>query len=192
MLNVMACPGEVFDEIVAAPLNLANWRAPTLLVCFTGLLAVYSRMPAAASQGGWPLAAAILTAAATIAGSVWCAFVLWFIGRIFLNVRFSFLKTLEIAGLAGALIALGNLVTVLLIAATANPSAQPSLALLASDLSVHSAKGQILQLFNFFHLWSLALLALGLSRLANVSFKEASFWVFGYWFVIPLALIIAS
>jgi hypothetical protein len=192
MLNVMACPGEVFDEIVAAPLNLANWRAPTLLVCFTGLLAVYSRMPAAASQGGWPLAAAILTAAATIAGSVWCAFVLWFIGRIFLNVRFSFLKTLEIAGLAGALIALGNLVTVLLIAATANPSAQPSLALLASDLSIHSAKGQILQLFNFFHLWSLALLALGLSRLANVSFKEASFWVFGYWFVIPLALIIAS
>jgi len=46
-----------------------------------------------------------------------------------------------------------------------------------------------LDILNFFHLWSTAVLAIALSRLCNVTFKEASFWVFGYWLVARIVLI---
>ena len=40
MLNVLACPAEVFEAVAATPPNLANWRLPTLLVAFTAIISV--------------------------------------------------------------------------------------------------------------------------------------------------------
>jgi len=45
-----------------------------------------------------------------------------------------------------------------------------------------------LEAANFFHLWSAVALAIGLSKLARVSFKEAAFRVFGYWIGLRIAL----
>ena len=40
LLNVLVCPGDVFDEVVKADSQLANWRVPTLLVCLAGIVHV--------------------------------------------------------------------------------------------------------------------------------------------------------
>ena len=49
-----------------------------------------------------------------------------------------------------------------------------------------------LEAINFFHLWAATVLGVGLSKLARVSFSEASFWVFGYWVALRVALILLA
>src|SRR5947209_7965349 len=39
ILNMFACPGEVFDEVVSGPIAPANWFVPALLVGLSTLLA---------------------------------------------------------------------------------------------------------------------------------------------------------
>jgi energy-coupling factor transporter ATP-binding protein EcfA2 len=41
---------------------------------------------------------------------------------------------------------------------------------------------------NIFYLWATILLAIGLSKVSRVSFKEAGFWVFGHWLALRLSL----
>jgi hypothetical protein len=189
MLNILAVPGEVFDEVVAAPANLSNWRTPMLLACLASLVA-YGARPHDPWQAGEPLAGALLILSATMIGSLWTGLIVWFIGRMFLRVRFSLAKALEVAGLAGTAAALGQVVTLLLEIAFGS-RARPTLAAVAPGLPLDSALHQALDLFNCFHLWTAALICLGLSRLARVSLKETSFWVLGYWIVLRLALIVA-
>src|SRR5213592_5030134 len=38
LTNVYAAPGEVFDEIKAAPASVTNWLVPVLLGCLVGIL----------------------------------------------------------------------------------------------------------------------------------------------------------
>ena len=58
---------------------------------------------------------ALVTCGGAFAGTFWSAFLLWFIGRAFLGTRFSYLKTVEVVALAGIVVALGTIVTALLI-----------------------------------------------------------------------------
>jgi hypothetical protein len=190
MLNVLAVPGEVFERVIGAPVNLANWRAPALLVCLAGLIN-FTLRPNNAWGAGEPLAGSIVVIAASISGSMWTGLVLWLIGRFCLKVRFSAAKALEIAGLTGTIMALGQIATMLLAIAFGS-HAHPSLALLAPNLPVESGVRQSLEVFNLFDLWTAAVLCIGLSKLARVSVKEASFWVFGYWVVLRLVLIAGS
>jgi hypothetical protein len=141
---------------------------------------------------GWPLVASLIICLTAFAGTLWSAFVLWFMGRLFLNSRFSYLKTLEVVGLTGIILVLGTLITGLLIAATGDASARPSLSLLVAKLDASHPFRQALDVFNVFHLWTTTVLAIGLSRLSGVSFKEAAFWVFGYWVFARIALIILA
>lgn len=117
---------------------------------------------------------------------------LWFIGRVFLKTRFPFLKALEVVGLTGIILLLGIVVTGLLIAATGDATAHPSLSLLAGKLNPSHGLRKVLDLFNLFHLWTTAVLAVGLSRLTGVTFKEAAFWVFGYWLLARIALVLLA
>jgi hypothetical protein len=145
---------------------------------------------AQALAGTWPLLSALLVFLATFAGTCWSAFVLWFIGRMFLKVHFPYLKALEIVGLTGIISVLGSITTILLTSASDDPAARPALSLLAPKLDHTGAFYQILETLNLFHLWSTTLLAIGLSRVCNVTGKEAAFWVFGYWMAARAALIV--
>ena len=111
-------------------------------------------------------------------------------GRVFLKTHFEFLKALEVAGLTSIILALGAVITTLLIAASGDAGARPALSLFAAKSSgrVHA----LLDAMNFFHLWTTTVLAIGLSRLSNVSFKESAFWVFGYWVFARIALIMLA
>jgi hypothetical protein len=211
LLNIFVSPTDVFDEVIASPANLANWRIPTLLACLVTIISLQlgnlptqssdtihhlaqagtiSAAQAQALAGAWPILSALLVCAATFAGSCWSALVLWFIGSAFLKVRFPYIKALEIVGLTGIISVLGTITTLLLFAACDDPAARPALSLLVPKLDHSQAIYQILNTLNLFHLWSTTVLAISLSRLCNVTFKEAAFWVFGYWMIARIVLII--
>jgi hypothetical protein len=209
LLNIFVCPGDVFDEVIAGPTRLANWRVPTLLAGLAGMIlfqatttnqtAAVQLLSGAATlppeqremlSGAWPLVSSLTVCFAAFAGTIWSAFVLWFIGRIFLKVRFSYLKALEVVGLTGIILVLGTVVTVLLISVSGKVTARPSLSWVGGNANPGLRVGRLLDTLNVFHLWTTTVLAIGLSRLGGVSFKEASFWVFGYWLFARIALII--
>ena len=143
-------------------------------------------------SGAWPLVSSLSVCLAAFAGTIWSAFVLWFIGRVFLKVRFSYLKTLEVVGLTGIILVLGTVVTALLIGASGNVTARPSSSWLGGNASLGTGLGRLLDTLNVFHLWTTAVLAIGLSRLSGATFKEAAFWVFGYWLFARIALILLA
>lgn len=208
--SIFVSPTDVFDEVIASSSNFANWRIPTLLVCLISIISLQmanSLTPSSATIGNltqtgtispaqthalagvWPLISALLVCAATFIGTCWSAFVIWAIGRLFLRVRFSYLKALEIVGLTGIISVLGTVATILLIAVSGDTDARPAFSLLAAKLDHTRPFYQILETLNLFHLWSTSVLAIGLSRLCNVTFKEAAFWVFGYWIAARIVLI---
>ncbi len=210
LLNLFVSPTDVFDEVIASPPNLANWRIPTLLACLLTIISLQlgnlptqssasihhlaqsgaiSAAQAQALAGAWPLLSALLVSIATFAGSCWSALILWLISRILLKVHFPYLKALEIVGLTGIISVLGSITTILLIAAC-GPAARPAFSLFLPNMSPTRTFYQILDTLNLFHLWSTTVLAIGLSRLCNVTFKEAAFWVFGYWMGARIVLIV--
>src|SRR5712664_1186675 len=113
LLNLFVSPTDVFDEVIASPPNLANWRIPTLLACLLTIISLQlgnlptqssasihhlaqsgaiSAAQAQALAGAWPLLSALLVSIATFAGSCWSALILWLISRILLKVHFPYLK----------------------------------------------------------------------------------------------------
>jgi len=210
LINIFVSPTDVFDEVIASPPNLANWRIPTLLACLVTIISLqFANSPTQSSAnihhltqsgtisgaqahalaGAWPLLSALLVSIATFAGSCWSALILWLISRILLKVHFPYLKALEIVGLTGIISVLGSITTILLTAAC-GPAARPAFSLFVPNMSPTRLFYQILDTLNFFHLWSTTVLAIGLSRLCNVTFKEAAFWVFGYWMGARIVLIV--
>ena len=217
LIDMFASPGEVFDEVVAAPPRFANWLVPTLLVALASLFLLHASsnesvsittasqvvevqsttldsaaVQAEPSSVDSQRLSALATCAGAFAGTFWSAFLLWFIGRAFLRTRFSYLKTVEVVALAGIIVALGAIVTALLIGISGDPATRPALSFFARHLPATNPVRLILDLLNFFHLWTITVLAIGLSRLSGVSFKESAFWVFGYWLVARLALILLA
>ena len=180
LLDMFASPSEVFDEVVAAPPCFANWLVPTVLVALaslfllrassneavsvtTTLQAVEAQPTAsdtAAVQSG-PAAvdaqrlSALVTCGGAFAGTFWSAFLLWFIGRAFLGTRFSYLKTVEVVALAGIVVALGTIVTALLIGMSGDPATRPALSFFVRRLPSTDHFRLILDTLNFFHLWTI-------------------------------------
>lgn len=211
LFNVFSSPSEVFEEIVAGPPEPANWRAPTLLVCLAGVFlfcavptetltataihqpagaGTISAARAGASSESWPLISSLLVCLGACAGTFWSAFVLWFIGRVFLKSRFSFLKAVEVAGLSTLILALGTVVTALLILATGDSLARPALSLLAGESDPAGKLHQLLAGVNVFHVWTAAVLSIGLAKISGVPTRETALWVFGYWIVLRVAVIL--
>ena len=217
LIDMFASPSEVFDEVVATPPRFGNWLVPTALVALASLFLLRASSNEAVSVTTTPQAveaqptasdsaavqaapssvdaqrlSALVTCGGAFAGTFWSAFLLWFIGRAFLRTRFSYLKTVEVVALAGSVVALGTLVTALLVGISGDPVTRPALSFFVRRLPSTDHARLILDMFNLFHLWTIAVLAIGLSRLSGVTFKESAFWVFGYWFVARLALILLS
>jgi hypothetical protein len=117
------------------------------------------------------------------------ALVLWLLGLWLLKVRFGYLKALEIAGLAGMIGVLGTLVKLLLQVNLSNLASSPSLAIAVKNFDGRNPWHLVLAGLNVFDLWELAVMALGLARLARVPFARAGFPVFGVWMIWSSAMI---
>lgn len=213
LVNVLACPGEVFEEILACPPRLGHWLVPTLLVCVTSFVllsasanpdqtsaAVQHLVQEGHLSGGtavavrtrWQMSVGALTCLGAFVGTFWSALLLWLMGRVFLKSRFSFRHSLGVVGVSAMVLVLGSIITTLLIYATGDSGARPALSLFAGGLPVENPLRTAMDVLNVFNLWTMAVLAVGLSKLSGVSFKEAAFWVFSYWLVGRLGLILLA
>lgn len=213
LLNLLVSPTVVFDEIRARPWRPVNWLLPTLLLCLSNLLVFEATADSEALGAGIRQLVhtgnltvdqaafltehrAMISRAAlcvfSFLGVLWSALVLWLMGHFFLKARFHFGKALEIASLSGAVLIVGMVVTALLVLATGEPGARPSLSLLFLRAGASERLRALGEVFNFFYLWTAVVLAVGLARLSRVRFVEAAFWVFGYWLFLRLTLLLLS
>jgi len=218
LFNVFATPGDVFEEVAAAPVSTANWLAPALIllaVSWVSVLLIFSQesiqhqlseMTGQAIQkqveqhrmseqqaeqarqagekwaaisykvGGFlgPLFGAFLT-------PFWWGLILWLLGAKGFKADLSYMKAVEVAGLANMIAVLDAILRTLLIIGMGNLFASPSLALLVKDFDPQNTYHSLLSLVNVMLFWLLAVRAIGLARAANVSFVKAAVWVFGIW-----------
>lgn len=137
--------------------------------------AVHYAVPAA--QVGAYTAPALIA----FASPFWWGLILWFIGRKIFNGDFSYLKAVEVSGLAGMIGVLHVAVKSLLVFGLNDPFASTSAALLANGDDPQNATYRLLSLVDVMGFWLLAVRAIGLARLARVPFLRAAIWVFGIW-----------
>ena len=85
--------------------------------------------------------------------------------------------------------ALGTIVKLLLQVNFSNLASSPSLAMAVKDFDSKNPWHLVLAGLNVFDLWQVVVLALGLARLASVSFARAGFAVFGFWVIFSSVMI---
>jgi hypothetical protein len=107
--------------------------------------------------------------------------IVWLVGVKVLKGNFTYMKALEVAGLANMIGVLGSIVWTLLILITGNFFASPGLMLLVKDFDPQNSLHSVLAAINVMTFWGLAVKAIGLSRLSGASFGKAAVWVFVIW-----------
>lgn len=122
----------------------------------------------------------------------WWGLVLWLLGRFALKAHFSYMKTVEIAGLASMIAILGAVVTLLLIVNLGKLFSTPSLALAVSDFDAKNKSHLLLGAVNVFTFWQVAIMSVGLARLAAVPWARAVLVVFSFWLIWTLALVFSG
>ena len=210
LLNLLVSPSVVFDEVVGSSSKWANWLVPTALVCLSNLIFLdamsapglaleelvkggkLTEQTAVVLTAHWQIISRAAICLCSFLGVLWSGFVIWFIGRVFLKSRFGFGKALEVAGLSATILVLGTVTTGLLVLAVGDGFARPALSLLALKMEPASHVRAVLEVLNVFHLWATALLAIGVSKLSNVTVRESAFWVFGYWVLVRVALVLLA
>lgn len=116
--------------------------------------------------------------------------VLWLVGAKALKGKLSYMKAVEIGGLAAVIAALGSVLKTLLILMQGNLMASASPAILISELDpgnpLHAAAGWL----DLMVIWGLAIKAMGVAKVAGRPLSGAMLWVGGV-YAIFAALMIA-
>jgi hypothetical protein len=111
----------------------------------------------------------------------WWGLIIWLIGAKVFHGGFSYMKGVEVVGLAGMIGVLDAVVRTLLILIMGNLFASPSLALFVKQFDPQNPVHGLLAAVNIMTLWVLSVRAIGLARVSGVSFGKAAAWVFGVW-----------
>lgn len=118
----------------------------------------------------------------------WGGLIIWLVGTQALHGDFSYMKGVEVAGLAGMVNVLDSIVRTLLILIMSNFLVSPSLALLVKNFDPQNTVHGLLAALNVMTFWVLAVRSVGLARLSATSFGKAAAWIFGIW-VLQTALL---
>jgi hypothetical protein len=113
----------------------------------------------------------------------WWAFILWLLGRLFLKVRFGYLKALEVAGLGLMISVLGGIVMLLLTVNLNKMFGSPGLALVVADFDAARKSPLLVGATTVFSFWLVGVLSVGLAKLAGVPFLRAAWFVFAVWVI---------
>ena len=119
----------------------------------------------------------------------WGGLIIWLVGTKALAGDFSYMKGVEVAGLAGMVNSLDGVVRTFLIMIMGNIFASPSLALFVKNFDPKNTSHGLLAAVNVMTFWVLALRAVGLARLTRSGFGKAAAWIFGIW-VLQTALLV--
>jgi hypothetical protein len=142
-----------------------------------------------------PVLKVVLMSGAAVVGVArvfWWAFLLWLLGLLFLKVRFSYFKALEVSGLAVMIRVLGDLVCLLLRINLPKVFAAPGLVLTSSDLALARESPLLAITDTVFSFWLIGLLSLGLARLTRVPLLRAAWFVIAFWLVLQTSAILLA
>jgi len=114
----------------------------------------------------------------------WWGLIIWLVGSKAFNASFSYMKAVEVAGLAGMISVLDAIVRTLLILVLGNLFASPSLAVFVKQFDPQNHVHGMLAVVNVMSFWVLSVRALGLARLTGAGFGKAAAWVFGIWLLV--------
>jgi hypothetical protein len=117
----------------------------------------------------------------------WWGLILWLAGKA-LKADFSYMKGVEITGLAGMVSVLDSIVRMLLILLMGNLFASPSLAFFVKQFDPQNPLHNLLAAVNIMTFWVLGVRAIGLARLSGDGFAKAAAWVFGIWILLTGAM----
>jgi hypothetical protein len=101
------------------------------------------------------------------------------------------MKAVEMTALAGMIMVLGTLVTMFLVVAKGNPMVNPGPMLLLENFDVKNKVHLVLGSLNAVTLWHVAVMGVGLAKLANVNVLRGLAWAFGLWALIRVLVIIS-
>jgi hypothetical protein len=135
------------------------------------------------------IGAVVAPAVSAFATPFWWGLVLWLVGRYALKGGFTFMKAVEVAGLASMIAVLDSIVRTLMIVATGNLFANPGPVMLVKEFDSANTTHSILAVFNLMTFWGLAVKSVGLAKLSGVSFVRSAVWVFGLWGAVTALLI---
>lgn len=128
-----------------------------------------------------PLARSVQVVFGTVVQLFVVALVVWLLGLWVWKARFGYASALEVTALAGMISLLGAVVTSLLIVIMGNMYMNPGPVLLVHEFQPTNRTHLLLSMLNVISLWHLAVLALGLARLAGASWLKAFGWLFVLW-----------
>ncbi len=118
---------------------------------------------------------------ALVAGIFLMAFVLWMAVRFVHRSGVGYMKVVEVCALAAMIDVLQKIIRAILVVWKGNllATASPTLFLTNPGLSHRTALW--LSLLDPIDIWWLAVLSLGLGKVASISYAKAAVWVFGLW-----------
>lgn len=111
----------------------------------------------------------------------WWGLIIWLVGAKVLKGGFPFMKAVETAGLSNVILVLDAIIRTLLMLATGNLFASPSLVLLVKDFDPQNPTHALLGAINAMTFWVLAVRSVAIGRLSSVPFWKAAAWLFGLW-----------
>jgi hypothetical protein len=103
---------------------------------------------------------------------------------------FSYMKAVEVVGLAAMISLLSGVIALLLVMIKGSMMVSLGPALLLDRLDATNTTHQLLAAVNIMTFWYVAVLASALSRLSSASFAKAAIWLFGFWFVFKVGPIL--
>jgi hypothetical protein len=118
----------------------------------------------------------------------WWAFILWLLSRFALRTPLSYLKLLEVVGLATMIVTLGAIIGCLMTIYRGQLS-WTSPALLISQFDPKNKSHALIGMWNPFTMWFVGVLAAGVAKLSGKSFGLALLVVGAYWVLWSLGLI---
>lgn len=138
------------------------------------------------------ISGAVVSVLISFARVFWWGLVMWLLGKLILKTEFGYLKAVEIAGLTSMIAVLGQIVSLLMIVNLGKLFSTPSLALAVADFDVKNKGHLFLGAANLFTFWQVALMAVGLARLASVPLPRALLPVLGFWIVWTTVLVFSG
>lgn len=231
LFNVIATPGDVYEELRQSKPRVANWLIPLLLLMVSNSVFTWVsfRDPAVVhdiqeqqaqqirkSMAGRPkvteekiekavegtrkfMSPNVLAVFGMIGASVAVAvflfaqgFVFWVVDRFVLRTGTDFMRFVEIGGVAESISVLSAVARMFLVQGTGKIQLGASLALLVDKFDPANPVHLLLNNVEFFFLWYLAVVALGISIVTRASLAKSLFATALVWICLTALMILPT
>ena len=220
LTNVIAAPGEAFEEIKTAPVRASNWLVPLVLSCLAGIVYICLAFSQPAILRGLQeqrenamqkkIAAGKITQEkadqisettekfltpsvmkifgaggilmASVAGLFLMGAGIWLGLKCCTGASLAYMKVVEVCGLSLVIDIPQKIIRIALVAWKENLLATASPTLFLANPCTTNRAHVFLSMIDVVDFWWLAVLSLGVSKVASIRYRTAAFLTFGLWF----------